>query len=169
MSFSTAAADALGRDPLLILPLEIFHRALLFIPTHIERLRRVSTGWRDAIENNWLSKQLLSHPALEMYILDKSMVKDAMNARKTLLELRLLTAKFIDPLDLIEAGLRASSEDNRHQNIQASINPSLLSFWSSVGSDREDVQEFLDYQLKGPVSLVACIEVTPFLAQYQAG
>ncbi|KND00220.1 uncharacterized protein SPPG_04555 [Spizellomyces punctatus DAOM BR117] len=74
-----------------------------------------------------------------------------------------------EPLDLLEQGLQASSEDDEQQTIACTLDDSARTFWSSKGTADMLSSEWLVYKLRQPVCIVTRVEITPYKARYQRG
>ncbi|KAJ3050988.1 hypothetical protein HK097_008029 [Rhizophlyctis rosea] len=96
-------------------------------------------------------------------------VKFADVVRKPKICLKQLVMTEQEPMQLLAAGLEASTEDDPGQTIQCTLEDSTRSFWSSKGTADDTSSEFIVYQMHQPICVVTRIEITPYKARFQRG
>ncbi|EFN52955.1 hypothetical protein CHLNCDRAFT_54027 [Chlorella variabilis] len=70
---------------------------------------------------------------------------------------------------LLLEGVEASSTDNPQQSIDCTLDDDAGMFWSSMGSQAPEANEYLLYKLRSPLCLVQHVQLIVFRAHYQFG
>ncbi|KAI8901799.1 hypothetical protein BC833DRAFT_77034 [Globomyces pollinis-pini] len=163
--------DILMENNMTALPFDILINCILPCRKTLPTLLRVSKHWNQILSNDRIWRLLL-HLRLEKesnWLIEMGVANAAPNPRALYKELAFLSNEYHYPIQLILTSLTSSSFDSPRQTIKKTTELDPFSFWSSTGTDTDDTDEFLDYQLVHYTSMITSIHIKSFLAQYQRG
>ncbi|RKO88301.1 hypothetical protein BDK51DRAFT_30361 [Blyttiomyces helicus] len=155
------------------LPVEMCLKCFAFLPLpDFARVLRLSKKWNKTLDKDFVWRErimsgpsvapILRPPAVQAGVNFAECIVEPTACLKQLMALSLAAEQ--NPLSVIGAGVRASSENNEGQSIKYLEDRyrHFQRYWSSKGSDDPLSDEYLIFQLHGIATIVTEISVTPY-------